>query len=283
MSALEDNEAKIIMSENSHHDEQDIKEYMTKLVDSRSSQRKTVLDVKIRNYRIKISTHLKSIYWNWIYAGDKLYFCTLWNSLKLLHNSKQQLPDNVKTCWCGSNMDNENNYIYDKELDRIEPVCIMCVNILKLIPKHMDRLKKYIKSPFYEWEYAGGASPLGEEDNKSYHKNYFNLKFDGKKQEPENKEFCGCGHAIVSNCYIYNPRTDELKTLGNCCVKKFIPNFTRTCSECKNIHYNTAYDICNDCKTKPRPCPCGGIFRIYIKKKHTDTQMHKRYLRSLNQ
>lgn len=279
MLAPEDNEAKIIMPEIKN-----MLQLITELVDSKYNKKNnTTLDDKLRNFRIRISLYLSSIFWEWIYAGDNLYFCTLWNRLKLLHDSKQQLPDNVKKCWCGGDMSNNNHYIYNKELDKIEPICLMCVNILKLIPKHMDRLKKYINSPFHQWEYAGGAAPMGEEDNETYHNNYFNLKFDGKREEPKNKQFCGCGHAIVNNCYIYNPITDALKTLGNCCVKKFIPSSTRTCSECKNEHRNTAYDLCNGCKTKRRSCPCGGILRKHTEAKHIRTQRHQRYLRSLNQ
>jgi hypothetical protein len=87
------------------------------------------------------------------------------------------------------------------------------------------------------WKYCGG--------NQCRHLNYFRLVF--KNDElPDEVDNCVCGHYITENCYI----TDGIRllVLGNCCIKKFIPKNTRTCSNCENPHKNRKVNKCNKCR-----------------------------------
>lgn len=90
-----------------------------------------------------------------------------------------------------------------------------------------------------DWEYGGG--------NQKNHDNYFKLKFDNTKIRPIEVENCICGHKIIEQCYIYNNKNDELKVLGNCCIKKFIPKSGRTCEDCGKGHRNRKFNKCKEC------------------------------------
>jgi len=91
-----------------------------------------------------------------------------------------------------------------------------------------------------QWEYAGG--------DRDHHKKYFNLKFRNKNtKHPAQTDHCLCGHYIAENCYVYNSTNEEIKVLGNCCIKKFIPKSSRTCEDCGETHRNRKWNKCNDC------------------------------------
>ena len=63
---------------------------------------------------------------------------------------------------------------------------------------------------------------------------------------PEHQERCVCGHKIKENCYI--TKDDSLLVLGNCCIKKFLPNSGRTCENCDKPHRNRKVNRCNSCR-----------------------------------
>jgi hypothetical protein len=111
----------------------------------------------------------------------------------------------------------------------------------ELTERFINGLKDYNLS--YEeiikqnWKYCGG--------NYGSHFNYFKL-FWGDDDLPRNEEFCVCGHAIKNNCYITNG--EEILVLGNCCIKKFIPNSSRTCEICGEPHKNRVVNRCYTCR-----------------------------------
>lgn len=95
------------------------------------------------------------------------------------------------------------------------------------------------------WKYCGG--------NRDSKLKYYTLVFPGRPL-PISKDICVCGHKIVENCYI----TDDIKNgdriliLGNCCIKRFIPNSKRSCEVCNKPHrnriVNRIVNRCNDCR-----------------------------------
>lgn len=87
-----------------------------------------------------------------------------------------------------------------------------------------------------EWKYCGG--------DQGRHLNYFKLA--NNSEIPPTTDKCVCGHHIVENCFITNG--ERIIVLGNCCIKKFIPKSTRTCSICGEPHKNRIVDRCNDCR-----------------------------------
>jgi hypothetical protein len=87
------------------------------------------------------------------------------------------------------------------------------------------------------WKYAGG--------NMGRHKNYFKMVFP-KNTLPEYDTHCVCNQKIVENCYITNG--NEVIIVGNCCIKKFIPTSTRSCSQCNQPHQNRLINMCNTCR-----------------------------------
>ena len=115
---------------------------------------------------------------------------------------------------------------------------------VELTKKFIEGLKQYnltqediINNNFY---YCGG-------DTKQ-HLNYYKLKYKDEELHKFNGK-CICGHKIVENCYITDGNITL--TLGNCCIKKFIPKDKagRTCNKCGKSHRNRIVDMCNDCKT----------------------------------
>jgi len=89
------------------------------------------------------------------------------------------------------------------------------------------------------WTYCGG-------DTKS-HFEYFKIFFK-HTDTPTPKSKCICGHAIKENCYITDRK--EILTLGNCCIKKFMPKGKsgRTCEDCGKPHRNRKDNKCHDCR-----------------------------------
>jgi len=89
------------------------------------------------------------------------------------------------------------------------------------------------------WKYCGGRD--------GRHLTYF-TQCCKDKDLPELKNKCICGHNIKENCYITDGQ--QILTLGNCCIKKFIPKSSRTCEECGEPHKNRIGNKCNNCIKK---------------------------------
>ena len=80
-------------------------------------------------------------------------------------------------------------------------------------------------------------------------KNYFFLQnFYKGDTFPATTNKCICEHKIIGNCYITNG--ERLLVLGNCCIKKFVPDSGRTCDKCGNKHKNRKINRCNTCREK---------------------------------
>ncbi len=107
--------------------------------------------------------------------------------------------------------------------------------------KFLKGLKQYGISydELKTWKYCGG--------NLGRHKKYFKLCYPNE-DFPEQSFECVCGHHITENCYITDPSGDGLLILGNECIKKFIPNSSRTCEVCGSVHRNRKVNKCNKCK-----------------------------------
>lgn len=105
-----------------------------------------------------------------------------------------------------------------------------------------------------DWKYCGG-------NRQQRHINYWKMTFIDK-EFPPHKKFCICGHEIKENCYIC--KNETILTLGNCCIKRFIPSSCRTCEKCGEAHRNRKQNRCNNCFDK-KCSSCG----IDIEKKYT--------------
>lgn len=72
-----------------------------------------------------------------------------------------------------------------------------------------------------------------------------------KKEPPALINHCACGHYIKENCYIYSSTINEVKILGNCCIKRYLPKKEERklkCDECGEPHQNRKVNRCNSCK-----------------------------------
>jgi hypothetical protein len=87
------------------------------------------------------------------------------------------------------------------------------------------------------WKYCGGR------DDR--HLKYFKLVFK-ERPLPIKQNKCVCGHHIEENCYITDGT--QILVLGNCCIKKFIPNSSRTCEKCGEPHKNRLVNRCHNCR-----------------------------------
>ena len=97
-----------------------------------------------------------------------------------------------------------------------------------------------IKELKNDWFYQGGE--IGS------HLNYYKLVNGATCDLPEHSIFCICGHKIKYNCFIGNG--DRVLPVGNCCIKRFIPNNKRSCSDCGIKHRNRKDNKCNICRRK---------------------------------
>ena len=94
------------------------------------------------------------------------------------------------------------------------------------------------------FKYCGG--------NTGSHHNYFKICFKNELKKnpnwmPDFKNVCICGHQISENCYIIND-SNRILTLGNCCIKRFVPKSGRTCEICGESHRNRIINKCNNCR-----------------------------------
>jgi hypothetical protein len=113
---------------------------------------------------------------------------------------------------------------------------------------YLNRLKR-ILGDLNDWIYAGG--------NRGSKLKYFNQNYE--MINCKYKNYCVCGHVIIENCYIFNKKTGQLKVLGNCCIKRYLPknNQKKTCKKCNNAHKNRLNNLCNNCRIKYL-CKCGN-------------------------
>ena len=132
---------------------------------------------------------------------------------------------------------------------------------LALTKKFIEGLKKYnltyndiVNSG---WKYCGGDT--------GPHKNYFFLQnFYKGDTFPATTNKCICEHKIKENCYITNG--ERLLVLGNCCIKKFVPDSGRTCDKCGNKHKNRKINRCNTCREKTFYKKCDKCHRTHSDK-----------------
>jgi hypothetical protein len=87
------------------------------------------------------------------------------------------------------------------------------------------------------YAYAGGS--------KGSHLNYFeNLKV----AAPPASDTCLCEHAIVEQCYIRHIVTQRMLVVGNCCIKRYIKAWYRTCARCRGRHRSVKDNFCKECR-----------------------------------
>lgn len=97
-----------------------------------------------------------------------------------------------------------------------------------------------------KFKYCGGDT--------GRHLNYFKIFFLKYKELPDHMNYCICDHHIKDNCYITDGK--QILTLGNCCIKRFIPKSGRTCEKCGESHKNRIINRCNTCRKKKYYIPC---------------------------
>lgn len=91
------------------------------------------------------------------------------------------------------------------------------------------------------YRYCGG-------DGQLHHRNYFELFFFKKDAPiPPQESECVCGHYIEENCYMVDAQNNFI-VLGNCCIKRYMPNHYRSCDICGARHKNRKVNRCNDCR-----------------------------------
>jgi len=102
---------------------------------------------------------------------------------------------------------------------------------------------------FQTFKYAGGE--------RGSHANYFNIAYPNIKR-PMHKDKCICGKkGLVENCYVV--KDGIFIVLGNCCIKKYVPQSGRTCEDCGESHKNRTTNKCNECKKKKRCLDCNVL------------------------
>lgn len=67
---------------------------------------------------------------------------------------------------------------------------------------------------------------------------------------PKETEKCVCGHKIKENCFLKHKPTGELIVVGNCCIKRYVPDCGRTCELCGIKHSNRKDNLCKTCRTR---------------------------------
>ena len=115
----------------------------------------------------------------------------------------------------------------------------------ELSQRFLEGLKRYnlkfeeIKNP-QKWKPRGGNQGAG--------KRYFEQCFPDWEM-PEQQDSCVCGHRIKDNRYLYNEETDRFLVLGNCCIKRFLPQTgTKRCEDCNEPHKRRKVNLCEDCE-----------------------------------
>lgn len=115
------------------------------------------------------------------------------------------------------------------------------------------------------YKYAGG-------DHKE-HLNYWNLLYGTDVERPPQGYVCPCTTKIKWNCYITNGVIFHV--VGNCCIKKFMPNRSgRSCEECNAPHKNRKDNLCNSCREKNETHELKDIAGVW-KLKHRPSYVQK--------
>lgn len=128
----------------------------------------------------------------------------------------------------------------------------------KISKRFIEGLKKYnlTYDEIKDWKYCGGQGEssltLDEQMVHKKHRSrieYFRLCFPNREL-PIYRDECICGHYIEDNCFITNG-TDIL-VIGNCCLKRFIPKYKKSCERCGEFHKNKINNLCNNCRENDR-------------------------------
>ena len=93
-----------------------------------------------------------------------------------------------------------------------------------------------------DYVYAGGSHDAG--------KRYFKLKCPNE-EPPYLRDRCICGTAILYNYYLRGPDSNgdqHIIILGSQCIKRFVVNSVKNCSDCGAGHNNRLVDRCNNCR-----------------------------------
>jgi len=89
-------------------------------------------------------------------------------------------------------------------------------------------------------------------------------------------EHCYCGHEILTQCYIYNRVSKEIKTVGSVCINKFMEALNQ-CQKCNRNHRNTSVDLCNICRNIYSKC--SKCFKYY--KNHIENGLRMQILQDI--
>jgi hypothetical protein len=92
------------------------------------------------------------------------------------------------------------------------------------------------------YRYIGG--------NSGRHLNYWLTQGRKINDMPKGVKKCACSHVIKENCYIEHKPTGKVVVLGNCCIKRYIPDSGRTCEQCGASHKNRKNNLCNSCRDR---------------------------------
>ena len=94
-------------------------------------------------------------------------------------------------------------------------------------------------------------------------------------EKPSHKSKCICEHDIVENCYIVD-RDGNVLILGNCCIKKFVPeeNQGRRCNKCNQKHRNHKDNYCSTCRPLCKTAGCENQKKGY--NDHCETCINKK-------
>lgn len=96
-----------------------------------------------------------------------------------------------------------------------------------------------------DYKYSGGRG--GKSD-------YFKMCFPNHER-PEPVDKCLCEHPIQQNCFISKDfDINTILIVGNCCIKRFIKQSSKTCEVCQKSHRNSKTNYCNDCKETYKKC-----------------------------
>jgi|TARA_R110000744_G_scaffold184485_1_gene303903 hypothetical protein len=144
---------------------------------------------------------------------------------------------------------------YFEDFDHKEVFTDICGNSIKS-NKFFGNLAVNYKISYEEvlehFVYAGGNYPPNDSQDQFRHYNYHKMAFP-KAPIMEDVDACVCKHPIVNNCFIYDTRKPQTQrnafiNVGNCCIKRFMPNSKRCCMLCKGEHQNRKNNLCNDCR-----------------------------------
>jgi hypothetical protein len=122
-----------------------------------------------------------------------------------------------------------------------------------------EKLLRDTLGPFEEWIWVGGTK------RRTFYKRHFgeDAPFPALKQQ------CICGVEIKEQCWIEHKETKQLETIGNCCVKRFLPvgeaRLLR-CALCDAPHRNRKHNLCTGHMSEAADlvrvtiddCPCCG-------------------------